>query len=135
MYITVKCLDRFPPSSSTMFKLQEDEWEIDAEAVVARQVQLLPALARRTRSSGSSTSLLQLSVEETSRLELAAEESFVALELEVTGRKRGRSRKEPEDVQEEKVIESKVIESDEEVVEKPKKKAKQKQKKSKASLF
>ena len=93
LYITVKILDRFPPSSTTMFKLQEDVWEVDAEGVVARQLELLPALARRTRHSGSAKSLWQLSDEETSRLELAAEESFAALELDVTKRKRG-SRKE-----------------------------------------
>jgi len=48
-----------------MFKLQEDVWEVDAEGVVARQVELLPALARRTRHSGSAKSLWQLSDEET----------------------------------------------------------------------
>ena len=100
MYITVKILDRFPPSSTTMFKLKEDEWEVDAEGVVARQVELLPALARRTRHSGSAKSLWKLSDEETSRLELAAEESFAALEVDVTTRKRG-SRKEKDSEKEE----------------------------------
>ena len=79
-----------------MFKLQEDVWEVDAEGVVARQVELLPALARRTRHSGSAKSLWQLSDEETSRLELAAEESFAALELDVTKRKRGQGKRQRE---------------------------------------
>ena len=75
-------------------------WEVDAEGVVARQVELLPALARGTRHSGSAKSLWQLSGEETSRLELAAEESFAALERDVTKRKRG-SRKEKDSEKEE----------------------------------
>jgi len=121
-----------------MFKLQEDVWEVDAEGVVARQVELLPALARRTRHSGSAKSLWQLSDEETSRLELAAEESFAALELDVTKRKRG-SRKEkdsekeePEKVREEPETEQVDEEvSDEEVVENAKKKKNKKKKKKK----
>ena len=85
-----------------MLKLQEDEWEVDAEGVVARQVELLPARARRTIHSGSAKSLRQFSDEETSRLELAADESFAALELDVTKSKRGpRKENDSEKVREE----------------------------------
>ena len=81
----------------------------------------------------------QLSDEETSRLELAAEESFAALELDVTKCKRG-SRKEkdsekeePEKVREETETE-KVDEevSDEEVVENAKKKEQEEQEEEEA---
>ena len=68
-----------------MFKLQQEEWTVDAEAVVARRVQL-SSVARRTRSSRQH--FFQLSLLEASRLELAAEESFTSLVLDIKGRKR-----------------------------------------------
>lgn len=88
-YITVKLLDRFPPSNPSTFKLVTEFWTVDAEGIIARQVQLESGAHRRTRS-GASPTVYTLSKTEAERLEAAAEESFQRLELENVRKRRSR---------------------------------------------
>jgi hypothetical protein len=92
-YMTVRIIDRCPVDRPTTFRIHENEqdWEVDAEAVVAREVQLLAGhrgARRSTRSASSSTKSNQqlsgevvLGREELLRCQSAAEESFQPTEL------------------------------------------------------
>ena len=75
-YITVKLLERFPPDSSTCFKLdgEESEWKIDAEAVIARnvRVKLTPYIGSEVGDQ-SSDKFYKLLDEEINRLNKASE--------------------------------------------------------------
>ena len=88
-YINVRLLDRFPPSSPNSFRLDRDEEAryVDAEAVVARRVQIKPT-GRRTRGSAwqkaNPSHLMILETDEVTRVENAARESLVALSSTVT---------------------------------------------------
>ena len=85
--ITVKLLDRFPPSNPSTFKLVTEFWTVDAEGIIARQVQLESGAHRRTRSGASPTTLSKTEAE---RLEAAVGESFQRLELENVRKRRSR---------------------------------------------
>jgi hypothetical protein len=97
-YITVRLLERFPPDCPTTFKLEADEWTIDAEAVIARNV-ILQGQGMRLRTRGKSVTetsnqvgaLFVLGQDEQRRLELASEESFQALEIAPSERKQKES--------------------------------------------
>jgi hypothetical protein len=52
-YITVRLLERFPPDCPITFKLEADEWTIDAGAVIARNV-ILQGQGMRPRTRGKS---------------------------------------------------------------------------------
>jgi hypothetical protein len=87
--MTVRIIDRCPVDRPTTFRIHEDEhdWEVDAEAVIARSVQLRPGhQGVRTRGSsaqpaGALRGLVVLGQEELQRCQSAAEESFQASEL------------------------------------------------------
>jgi hypothetical protein len=84
-YITVRIVERCPADSSTNFKQEEDEqdWEVDAEAVIARRVQLTAERATRGNPlAGAFCRNHRLGKEEATRIESAAEESFQQVELE-----------------------------------------------------
>jgi len=70
-YITVRYYERFPPSSSSAFKLSDTKWTENAEGVTRRVMFSVPQVRRSARAGPSDRNppiFIMLSKEEQTRL-------------------------------------------------------------------